>query len=227
MLRESRHVGDALRVRDRSCRRDAAGARIVRGCRDRDGRRVRAHGGTPGGDVAPPRARLGQRARQPPQCAPCRLADREHRRRPRHVSRPVRRAVDVGHRGVRAPGVGLAARIDECRVGGGRRCPCGAGGPSGARPDRDADRAGRRGVASGGGSCRSARGARAGAGVVVGDRRGGGGAPQREADRDPAAGSVAARRGPRGGRADCRGERAPGCSATRSRRGSSGARGAS
>ena len=71
---------------------------LVRGRRNRRGRRVRPHGRTPGRDAAAPRSRPRERARQPAQRASCPHADGQHRRRPRDVSPWVRRAVAVRHR---------------------------------------------------------------------------------------------------------------------------------
>ncbi len=50
------------------------------------------------GDVAAPRARPRQRVGQPAQRPPGAHAGCQHRGRPRHVPRPLRRAVAVGHR---------------------------------------------------------------------------------------------------------------------------------
>ena len=57
LLRQPRHVGDALRRRAGRRPRDARGAHAVRGRGHRRGRRLRADGRPPGRDAAAPRAR--------------------------------------------------------------------------------------------------------------------------------------------------------------------------
>ena len=54
--------------------------------------------GGPAVHAAAPRAGPRQRAGQPAQRPPCHDADGQHRRRPRHVPRPVRRPAGLGHR---------------------------------------------------------------------------------------------------------------------------------
>ena len=116
LLREPRHVGDALRRRARRRARDARGARAVRRRRDRRGRRLRPHGRTsPAATLLHLGPGLGNGLREPPQRPPGPDADREHRRRPRDVPPRVRRAAHVRHRRARAQRVGLGPRHDAAR----------------------------------------------------------------------------------------------------------------
>ncbi len=121
----------------------------VRGRRHRRGRRLCAHDRRSGRDAAAPRARPRQRAREPAQRAQGQGADRQHRRRPRHLPHQVRRPAAVGHRDGRAQRLGLGADVEQHRASWRRR---GAGDRRRARaagPGRDADPARRRVVERG------------------------------------------------------------------------------
>ena len=96
--------------------RDARGARAVRGRRHRRGRRLRADGRPPRGDAAAPRPRPRQRHREPAQRAPGAHPDRQHRRRPRDLPPPVRRAARLGHRVAREQRVGLGPHVAPPRT---------------------------------------------------------------------------------------------------------------
>ncbi len=118
---------------------------VVTGAADGYGRMADA----PGCDAAAPRSRARQRHREPAQRAPGAHADRQHRRRPRHLPPPVRRAARVRHRRAREQRVGLAAHVAPDRGHRGRRGRRGGRGPAPAGPGRDADPPGRRLLARG------------------------------------------------------------------------------
>ena len=83
----------------------------VRGGRHRRGRRLRPDGRPARGHAAAPRTRPRQRPGQPAQRPPGRIADRQHRRRPRHLPPAVRRAARLRHRDARAQRLGLDADV--------------------------------------------------------------------------------------------------------------------
>ena len=150
MLHESRHVGDALRRGARRRSRDARDPRVVRGRRHGRGRRLRAHGRQARGHAPAPRPRARQRTRESAQRAPGAHADRQHRRRPGHVSPGARRAAHVRHRQRGQQRVALGPRVDGPGNGRGRRRRRDQRGAP--RRRRDADSPGRRVVARGRGA---------------------------------------------------------------------------
>ena len=124
LLRQSRHLGDALRRRARRRAGHAGHPLPLRGGRDRRRRRVRAGGRSPGGHAAAPGSGPRQRAGQPAQRPAGPDADRQHRRRPRHLPRPLRRAPAIGHRVHRRPRVGVVPLDGAGRRRGGRCRRC-------------------------------------------------------------------------------------------------------
>ena len=106
--------------------------------------------GKPAADAASSRGGSRERSRQSPQRAAGANADRQSRRRPRDFSRPLSGfAARLGHRGLRSPGVRLAASHGQRHDRGRRRRPRGAGSPAAAGADRDPDRPGRCGMGRG------------------------------------------------------------------------------
>ena len=103
-----------------------------------------AHGRPSRRDAAPPRARPRQRHREPAQRTTGAHADREHRRRPRDLPPPVRRAAAVGHRQPRAERVGLDPQLGAIRGHRERRRRRGRRRAAATGPGRDPDPPGRR-----------------------------------------------------------------------------------
>ena len=118
LLRQPRHVGDALRRGARQGRRHALCARPRGDGGDRMRRRLRAHDGQAGRDLAPLRTRARERHRQCPQRAARRHPDGEHRRRPCDLAPAPRLAAHLRHRGARPDRVALGA---EQRIVGSHR----------------------------------------------------------------------------------------------------------
>jgi glycolate oxidase len=142
VLHQSRHVRDALRRRPRRGARDAG---ILASSRVSRPPRPTATPAWPTGrrDAAPPRSGPRQRLRQPAQRPPGPHADRQHRRRPRHVPHAVRRAARERHRAVAgACSAWVHARWNPTRSR--RRCRCGRCGQDRAGSRGDADPARRR-----------------------------------------------------------------------------------
>ncbi len=144
MLRQPRHIGDAHGLRPRRCGEVRRRAVPRRGRGHRRSRRLRAHGRAAGGDAAAPWSGTGQRVGQPAQRPSVAHTGGQHRRRPRHLPRSLRRPAGVGHRCARWGGVALGAPADARR---GRRSGHGRRGRGGVGPARwcgHADPAGRR-----------------------------------------------------------------------------------
>ena len=132
------------RLRPRRCREVRRRAVPRRGRGHRRSRRLRAHGRAAGGDAAAPRSGTGQRVGQPAQRPSVAHPGGQHRRRPRHLPRSLRRPAGVRHRCARRGGVALGAPADARR---GRRSGHGRRGRGGVGPARrcgHADPAGRR-----------------------------------------------------------------------------------
>ena len=109
VLRQPRHVGDALRRRAGHRAADARCAGPLRGCGHRRRRRLCPHRRPSGGGAAAPGPRTGQRPGQPAQRAPRESADGGCRRRPRHLSQEVRRPTGIRHRRARRHRLGMGA----------------------------------------------------------------------------------------------------------------------
>ncbi len=104
---------------------------VVTGAADGYGRVA----GRPAATLAPPRTGARQRAGQPAQRPPGPHPDRQRRRRPRHVPRPLRRAAPVRHRVHRRRRLRVVPLVGPGRRRGRRRRRRGRGrdGPAGLR----------------------------------------------------------------------------------------------
>src|SRR5579875_3730902 len=176
VLRQPRHLRDAFRRGARPRPRHALRARPVRGRRHRRRRRLRPHGRQAGRHPAASGAGAGQRHGQSAQRQQGFDADRQHRRRPRHLSPPLRRTADLRHRerGPHRLALGQdrrgGAHARRRRGGRDRRRAHAAG--AGRHPDP----AGRYGLERGLGSDAGAARASAGIGCARGRARGRAGA---------------------------------------------------
>ena len=154
VLRQSGHLGNALRRRARPLGRHAMRARPVRGRGDRCGRRLLPDEPPARGHPSASRPRIGQRRRQPAQCQEGGLGCGQRRGRARHLPHRLQRAAHRRHRGPCAAGIALGPH-DAQRAGAEhRRCGCRERSAPGRRQDFDPDRARRHRLGT---ECRSAR----------------------------------------------------------------------
>ena len=143
LLRQPRHLGDALRRRAGPGRGHALRARPVRGHRHRRRRRLLPHEGHAGLDLAASRPRPRQRPRQPAQRQEGQFRHRQHRRPARGLPYRLQRAADLGYRGPGAADVGLGADLAGRQVGRRRRRGGDCRGQERAGADCDPDPPGR------------------------------------------------------------------------------------
>ena len=149
MLHQPGHLGDALRGRPRQGRRHPLRPRPLRGRRDGGRGRLLAHGRAARRHAPASGAGPRQWPRQSPQRAQGQLGHRQRRGRARDLPHQARRAAHVGHRGHRAPGLGLGAHVGERQARGRRRRGGHRRGMGAARAGRDAHPSRRHGMERG------------------------------------------------------------------------------